>query len=828
MRLSELIFGYGGMKKSELAQMTYRKKFSDYLPWVAYDPDMKAYLNLDNTIGFMWECFPQCFAGEKTIKVLEGLLRINLPEGSIMQFILHADPYIDPYVEAYKELKTRDDSLVESVTNAFCDFLSESRNGVKNVAGILMRNYRLFVTIKVPQTKKNDVDIKDVYEVATELLRGAGLYPLDFSPNELLDWSRRFLNDTPSSNNGHYNEDIPIRKQVIFSETEISKDNRKINIGKKVFRCTTPRSFPKEVNVIQVNQLFGGIYGIISDMDQIKTPFLYTLNIIFQNLKPFIHAKCNLVLQQQAVGSFAPSLMRKKDEYLWATDEVEKGTVFFRVIPTFWVYAENEEDTSANESITRVKRIWESQGFIMQEDRGILPILFISSLPFGLYNMDSNIDNLDRDFIAPIDTVATILSVQSDFSGGGRPVITFMGRKGQVIGIDIFDKGVNNHNIFVSAASGTGKSFFVNYLAFNYYASNAMVRIIDIGGSYKKMTKMFGAKYLDFNEKANICLNPFTSITEPEHDLPAISPVIAQMVYSSENRFPTETEMTVIKNAIKWAYETEGTDAGIDTVYQYLNTFPKHAANFDFDCPDKQDCAADIKTLAHTLAFNIYEFTSDGMFGKFFKGRSNFDISKDEFVVLELEHLKPQKELFKVITMQVINAVTMDLYLSDRTRPKFIIFDEAWQFLGEGVHMKSVIEEGYRRARKYNGSFTIITQSILDLKQFGNVGDVIRGNSEFKFYLESADFEKARREKLIDYGDFEMDILKSVKSNKPKYSEIFMDTPFGVGVARLVVDPYSYYIYTSDAREIAEIESMVDGGMNYEEAAKEMVRKYRS
>ena len=60
------------------------------------------------------------------------------------------------------------------------------------------------------------------------------------------------------------------------------------------------------------------------------------------------------------------------------------------------------------------------------------------------------------------------------------------------------------------------------------------------------------------------------------------------------------------------------------------------------------------------------------------------------------------------------------------------------------------------------------------------------------------------------------------------YSEIFMDTPFGAGVGRLAVDPFSYYVFTSDASEIAEIEAMVDGGVSYEDAIREMVKKYRS
>jgi len=141
--------------------------------------------------------------------------------------------------------------------------------------------------------------------------------------------------------------------------------------------------------------------------------------------------------------------------------------------------------------------------------------------------------------------------------------------------------------------------------------------------------------------------------------------------------------------------------------------------------------------------------------------------------------------------------------------------------------LKNVIEEGYRRARKYGGSFTTITQSVMDIAQFGDVGDVIFSNSAFKFFLQADDYEKAKGKNLLDYDDFTMRILKSVRSVRPKYSEIFMDTPIGSGVARLTVDPYSYYLYTSDAGENAEMSSMVKSGMTYAEAVDAMVRKYR-
>ena len=209
---------------------------------------------------------------------------------------------------------------------------------------------------------------------------------------------------------------------------------------------------------------------------------------------------------------------------------------------------------------------------------------------------------------------------------------------------------------------------------------------------------------------------------------------------------------------------------------------------------------------------------------RFFTGPSTFDIRNDEFVVLELENLKVQPDLYRVVTLLIINAVTQDLYLSDRSRPRLIIFDEAWQFLDKGAMIAPVINEGYRRARKYNGSFMVITQSLLDLDNFGEVGSVINGNSAFKIFLESTDFDQAKKKGLIDYDEFTMRLLKSVKSNPPNYSEIFFDTPFGVGVARLVVNDYAYFIYTSKAKEIAMIEQLVQDGKTYHDAIQKMVR----
>ena len=614
---------------------------------------------------------------------------------------------------------------------------------------------------------------------------------------------------------------FPLNKQIINSDTVIREEQDHMQIGDHYFCCTTPKIVPKDIDPLQTNSLFGGIWGVVSDADQIKTDFLYTFNIVFEaGLEMKLHAKCNLILNQQAVGSLSPSLRRKQEEYLSATDELERGEKFVKVIPIFWVWHDDLEQ--ARDSCTRVRRLWENNGYVMQQDHLILKILFLSALPFGLYTTGRNIENLERDFIAPITSVAPILPVQGDFAGsGGEPKLIFTGRKGQLISLDFFHSGATNQNVFCCATSGSGKSFLVNFIAFNYYACGALVRIIDIGGSYKKMANMFGARFLDFQPDTHICLNPFTSIREPEEELKSVAAVFAQMAYSnSDSAKCDDTEMNLIRNGVRWAWQQKGQDADADTVYEFLMRFPEApGANMD----EMADNPKLIET-ARKLAFNIREFTSHGFHGRFFTGPSTFAIHNDEFVVLELENLKVQPDLYRVVTLLIINAVTQDLYLSDRSRPRLIIFDEAWQFLDKGAMIAPVINEGYRRARKYNGSFMVITQSLLDLDNFGEVGSVINSNSAFKILLESTDFDQANKKGLLDYDEFTMRLLKSVKSNPPNYSEIFFDTPFGVGVARLVVNDYAYFIYTSKAREIAMIEHMVQDGKTYHEAIQAMVK----
>ncbi len=820
---------------SEWNKELWRNRFSKYLPWVAYDSEQGIYYcDHDggySSIGYIWECLPVLFLSEQDTKSLQGIFRLSLPDNSLLQFILIADPYVKPILTLYEEMKKGAPEHIQEAFKSLSNFyLKQSEKGQ-----IPTRIFRLFVTLKIYKEDLNRVNLKDVKSSIEETLASVGFVPRLVPPSILFNLLRRLFNDYSSlpedeSVWGNWCNYTELRKQIIMANTEIEKQGSELRVGSKYYRCITPKSLPVEIDFLWANKLTGSYEGIAGDISQIHVPFMYTLNIVFKDLKAKLHAKASLTLNQTAFGSMIAGLKRRQEEFFWATDLLEKGDRFFEIIPIFWVFSNDAH--KAREAIFRAKRIWESTGAVMQEDSTLLLPLFIYSLPFGYISHNKNNEKLDRYFMVPGETLTPMVPVQTDYMGTGVPALLFIGRKGQVIGIDIFHRKASNNNFFIVAPSGKGKSFTANYILGNYYGMGAKIRVVDIGRSYLKLCHMFQGRLVNFNPDSNICLNPFTTIKEPEYDIPAIAAIIQMMVSVQTGKLSgsnPETVLTLIQSGVKWAYSQKGNDATIQDVYTYLSKFPNLDPELDdILCEEKEACATDFQLIATHTAFNLSKYCQGGAYAKWFIGRATLDLSQDKFVVLELEEIKAQPDLFQVVVLLVMYLMTSELYLGDRSTPYILLFDESYMFLTDNQAMKRVIEEGYRRARKYRGSFGVITQSVLDFEQFGSVGRVINENSEFKFFLESGIFELAREKKLISYDPFTMSILKSIKYNAPRYSELFLHSDtFGAGVVRLSADPYTYYMYTSNPKEIAEIEDLVSQGMSYKEAINTMIQKYR-
>ena len=803
-----------GMTLARLRRSVERDSYSDFLPLAAWVEEEQAFLTIDDGSGYSWELIPSPYMFAHVHEALLGLLNVNFPEGTILQLQSFADPLIDDALDAFLDLKTRPDPLIQASARRTFDYLRAGTMGLKALHGIPIRDFRAFLSVKTRAPM--DSDLRRQIE---EQLAKLGIRPM--APSEIISLYRRIFNGVHAPAPGVFTQtaDVPLRRQIIDAGPALRFDGPEVYLGNQVARCLTPKSPPRRITAERANRLTGGMRGSSEDSDQIGGPFLYTLNVLFDHSAFEIHKRAQILSAQKAAGSFAVEVGKQIEEIGWILDEAG-NTRFVSVIPTMWVFGRDRHQ--AREMAARAKRLWESEPlpWMVQEESYLNPILLAASLPFGLYPERRTIGMLQRDFRVPVRAGVLMSPIQTDFRGGGRPALLYTGRKGQLITLDLFDPRINNYNFIVSAESGAGKSFLLNNLCQQYFAQNALIRIIDIGGSYKKLCTLCSGRYIDLGEE-HLVLNPFDlglalDGDDRESAISMAVSIVAEMANAGTRKGVTTSEWNLLKSAVQWAIESGRAEAGIDAVREWLGSYPANTVS-DLDRVDH------LVPTARELAFNLRDFGSDGAYGHYFNGPSTFDISNDEFVVLELERLKAMPDLFNVVVMVVINAVTQELYLSARDRPRFVLCDEAAQFMtreeGQDLsRLAEAISQGYRRARKYRGSFGIILQSMNDLLLFGGTGQVILENAATRFLLQGSTYDKAVENKILDYSGFVLDLLKSVRNNKPNYSEVFIDSPLGLGIARLVVDPFSYWINTSAPEDVAAFEALVRAGRSPLEA----------
>ncbi|ATE66077.1 TraC family protein [Rhizorhabdus dicambivorans] len=803
-----------GMTLARLRRSVERDSYSDFLPLAAWVEEEQAFLTIDDGWGYSWELIPSPYMFAHVHEALLGLLNVNFPEGTILQLQSFADPLIDDALDAFLDLKTRPDPLIQASARRTFDYLRAGTMGLKALHGIPIRDFRAFLSVKTRAPM--DSDLRRQIE---EQLAKLGIRPM--APSEIISLYRRIFNGVHAPAPGVFTQtaDVPLRRQIIDAGPALRFDGPEVYLGNQVARCLTPKSPPRRITAERANRLTGGMRGSSEDSDQIGGPFLYTLNVLFDHSAFEIHKRAQILSAQKAAGSFAVEVGKQIEEIGWILDEAG-NTRFVSVIPTKWVFGRDRHQ--AREMAARAKRLWESEPlpWMVQEESYLNPILLAASLPFGLYPERRTIGMLQRDFRVPVRAGVLMSPIQTDFRGGGRPALLYTGRKGQLITLDLFDPRINNYNFIVSAESGAGKSFLLNNLCQQYFAQNALIRIIDIGGSYKKLCTLCSGRYIDLGEE-HLVLNPFDlglalDGDDRESAISMAVSIVAEMANAGTRKGVTTSEWNLLKSAVQWAIESGRAEAGIDAVREWLGSYPANTVS-DLDRVDH------LVPTARELAFNLRDFGSDGAYGHYFNGPSTFDISNDEFVVLELERLKAMPDLFNVVVMVVINAVTQELYLSARDRPRFVLCDEAAQFMtreeGQDLsRLAEAISQGYRRARKYRGSFGIILQSMNDLLLFGGTGQVILENAATRFLLQGSTYDKAVENKILDYSGFVLDLLKSVRNNKPNYSEVFIDSPLGLGIARLVVDPFSYWINTSAPEDVAAFEALVRAGRSPLEA----------
>lgn len=600
------------------------------------------------------------------------------------------------------------------------------------------------------------------------------------------------------------------------------------------------------------------------DLKQIHCPFIFTTVYYYKNLRYLLEAKAQQVLIQQAAGTLAPSIMRRQQEMLWMLDSLEKGEKFIKTISYLTLLWHDKEQIEQKINTARTMWTELGIEGQVERDILLRP-MFVGALPGGFYKETINKLDRDfilntgtAPFFAPIQGGLKGFGKKPawfmvdrrgqlalcDFSLGG-PNKNFFVTGGSGNGksffgntlvtsylalgskVRIIDVGQSYKKIcdaldgqFICITDDIVINFFENAVEYKLTNGHEIqfydteLNPVNVPMEDKKDVDV------DFNSMQEKIINNeihsfvklITSngyyyakldeiLVEDKVDpatIMMLCNIIGSMATSRTGKELNEIEMVIIEQAVMSTLNEKKGDATIDDIYEFLLSIEKRHDITDAMISFKKE---EVITKAYNLAQSIEKYTTRGVYGKYFNGKSTVSF-KSPLVVVELDGVV--EDLRKVIVLAFATVIEQEVYLGDRKTFTVILLDEAWQTLSDNPFAGKFVEGLYRKARKYNCGVGIITQSLIDLDpklgKLKYLGTVIKTQSSFGFHLQDKEFQYAKDNNILDVDDYTYEILvkKMPTKSLPRYSEIFINTYEGKGVLRMVADPFSYFLNTSD------------------------------
>ena len=163
--------------------------------------------------------------------------------------------------------------------------------------------------------------------------------------------------------------------------------------------------------------------------------------------------------------------------------------------------------------------------------------------------------------------------------------------------------------------------------------------------------------------------------------------------------------------------------------------------------------------------------------------------------------------------MIMMYRISQEMYLT-RDQQKLCLIDEAWALMSDGNQATAdFIATGYRRARKYNGSFGTATQSYADYKGSAQAS---LDNADWTFTLrqkeDSVDSMEQRNILNLDSDPYKKRIIKDLRMETGRFSEIHIEYPGGSGVVRFVADPFKQILFSSKQSDFAKVQKYKSQG----------------
>jgi type IV secretion system protein TrbE len=316
----------------------------------------------------------------------------------------------------------------------------------------------------------------------------------------------------------------------------------------------------------------------------------------------------------------------------------------------------------------------------------------------------------------------------------------------------------------VLGATGSGKSFLLNFLVTHAQKYDPVTVILDLGHSYRKLATLLHGQYLEVGLRHDsVTINPFALEPSSEH-LHFLHAFVRVLLEGNDNYRLSDLEDREVYEAIENLYVLDHSQRRLFTL---ANLLPR------------------------ALAARLHKWVDGGRYASLFDNVED-TLTVNRLQVFDFEAMRAYPVLLEPLLFYVLHRVTARIMEpAEAANLKLCVMDEAWRFIQHPT-LRAYVQEALKTWRKRNAMMMLATQAADDFASADLLRTVVE-SCPTKLLLANPSLDTQQYVDLFHLNSMEVELLTSLVPRQ----QLLLKRPSLAKVLSLNVDPKSYWIYTN-------------------------------
>ena len=332
---------------------------------------------------------------------------------------------------------------------------------------------------------------------------------------------------------------------------------------------------------------------------------------------------------------------------------------------------------------------------------------------------------------------------------------------------------LNLHNgevahTLILGMTGSGKSYFCNFLLQNAQKYQPRTYIFDIGGSFQGLTRIFGGSYLNVGREArDFTINPFALAPTKENQQFLFS-LFRVLIEGDEQRYRLDfKEERKLWDAIERLYTLE----------------------------PEQRTVSNLANIVGELKERLHRWTGRAQYGFLFDNPED-TLTFSKFQTFNFAGWGDAPDVLEALLFYILHRAGNEIADPQRLATfKLFLMDEAWLFI-KNETIRNYIVQAQKTWRKHNAAMILATQSIKELEQSGML-EIVAESCPTKVFLANPDMDRELYREAFHLNDTELDLISGLVPP----GQMLIRKAQSSKKVQLNVDSVSHWMATNNSRD---------------------------